>query len=347
MISIAVATATAGIVVGTVTLTGLGLMMTDFVEYISGGNVIVMLLMVALASLVLGMGIPTTANYILVATLMAPVVVELGAQAGLAIPLIAVHMFVFYFGIMADITPPVGLAAFAAAAISREDPIATGLQGAFYALRTAVLPFAFIFNPALLLIGFDSWWDAAITITASIVGILIFAAASMNWFVTRSRLWESAVLLLVCFTLLRPDWWIDRFYPKYVERPASEFLTRVAEAPANERLNFVVSGYNIRGDEITKTVNIPLGPVAPAPQRLRAIGLGVTPLGDTVSITNVQFGSYAKRIGLEVGYEVVAVLEPADRPSHIWPIGAGFLAIGGIALIQRMRVARAPEAQPA
>ncbi len=346
MIGIAVATATAGIVVGTITLTGLGLMMTDLVEYISGGNVIVMLLLIALASLVLGMGIPTTANYILVATLMAPVVVELGAQAGLAIPLVAVHLFVFYFGIMADITPPVGLAAFAAAAISKEDPIATGLQGAFYALRTAVLPFVFIFNPALLLIGFDDWWEMALAVAASMAAILIFAAATMNWFVTRSRLWESAVLLLACFLLLRPDWWIDQFYPRYVERPAAEFMTRVGEAPANKRLSFRVSGYNLNGDEITKTINIPLGPVEPAAQRLRNIGLSVTALGDTVSITNVQFGSYAKRIGLEVGYDIVAVLEPADRPSHVWPIGAGLVLVGGIALIQRMR-ARAPQLQPA
>ncbi|TIT50262.1 MAG: TRAP transporter permease, partial [Mesorhizobium sp.] len=132
MIGIGIATATAGIVVGTITLTGLGLMMTELVEFISGGNVILMLILIAAISLVLGMGIPTTANYILVATLMAPVVVDLGAQAGLPIPLIAVHLFVFYFGIMADITPPVGLAAFAAAAISKEDPIATGFQGALY-----------------------------------------------------------------------------------------------------------------------------------------------------------------------------------------------------------------------
>src|SRR3546814_2439395 len=89
---------------------------------------------------------PTTANYILMATLMAPVVVELGAQSGLVIPLIAVHMFVFYYGIMADITPPVGLATFAAAAISGEDPIKTGIQGVTYAMRTAVLPFMFIFR---------------------------------------------------------------------------------------------------------------------------------------------------------------------------------------------------------
>src|SRR3546814_17938349 len=94
---------------------------------------------------------PTTANYILMATLMAPVVVELGAQSGMVIPLIAVHMFVFYYGIMADITPPVGLATFAAAAISGADPIKTGLPGVTYAIPTAVLPFLFVFNPFLLL----------------------------------------------------------------------------------------------------------------------------------------------------------------------------------------------------
>ena len=269
MIGIGIATATAGIVVGTITLTGLGLMMTELVEFISGGNVILMLVLIAAISLVLGMGIPTTANYILVATLMAPVVVDLGSQAGLAIPLIAVHLFVFYFGIMADITPPVGLAAFAAAAISKEDPIATGFQGAFYSLRTAILPFVFIFNPAILLIGVDTWphifWVAAVSLAA----ILIFSAATMNWFVTKSRLWESAVLLLVCFTLFRPDWWLNQFSPPYEERPASEFLTTVGQAPADARINFVVEGIDLMGDDVRKTINIPLGEPAEPLARLR------------------------------------------------------------------------------
>jgi TRAP transporter 4TM/12TM fusion protein len=118
MIGIGVATAAAGIVVGTVTLTGIGLVMTEFVEFISGGNLMLILLFTAFISLILGMGLPTTANYIVVSTLMAPVIVSLGAQNGLIVPLIAVHLFVFYFGILADDTPPVGLAAFAAAGIS-------------------------------------------------------------------------------------------------------------------------------------------------------------------------------------------------------------------------------------
>ena len=337
MIGIAIATATAGIVVGTITLTGLGLMMTEFVEFVSGGNVIAMLLLIAIISLILGMGIPTTANYILVATLMAPVVVELGAQAGLAIPLIAVHLFVFYFGIMADITPPVGLAAFAAAAISREDPIATGFQGALYSLRTAILPFVFIFNPAILLIGIDDWWQFTVVITTSIVAILLFAAATMNWFLTRSRLWESAVLLLVCFTLFRPDWWLDQFYPKWTELPAKELLTRVEQSPPDRRLTMVVEGTNIEGETVRKTISVPLGDPKEPRLRLRTIGLGVAAAGEKVTISNVAFGSYARRLGLEAGYEVMAVLEPAPRPSQLWPIGGGLLVAGLIALLQWRR----------
>ena len=115
----------------------------------------------------LGLGVPTTANYVLVATLMAPVVVELGAQSGLVIPLIAVHLFVFYYGIMGDITPPVGLATFAAAAISGEDPIETGIQGSIYALRTVILPFIWIFNPQLLLIDVNAWAEVPLVAGAS------------------------------------------------------------------------------------------------------------------------------------------------------------------------------------
>ncbi|MDF5393836.1 DUF3394 domain-containing protein, partial [Vibrio parahaemolyticus] len=191
MIGIGVATAAAGTVVGVVTLTGIGLVMTDFVEFISGGSIILMLLFTAIISLVLGMGLPTTANYIVVSTLMAPVIVTLGAAHGLIIPLIAVHLFVFYFGILADDTPPVGLAAFAAAAIAKSDPIRTGIQGFTYDIRTAILPFMFVFNTQLLLMGVDSWWHLALTVISSIIAMLIFSAATQGWWFTRNKWWET------------------------------------------------------------------------------------------------------------------------------------------------------------
>ena len=123
-VSIGVATAAAGLIIGTVSLTGAHQVIGELVEALSGGNLILMLLLVALMCLILGMGLPTTANYIVVSSLMAPVIVSVGAQSGLIVPLIAVHLFVFYFGILADDTPPVGLAAFAAAQSVKATPFA-------------------------------------------------------------------------------------------------------------------------------------------------------------------------------------------------------------------------------
>jgi len=204
MIGIGVATAAAGIIVGTVSLTGVGLVMTELVELLSGGNLMLMLVLVALISLILGMGLPTTANYIVVSTLMAPVVVELGAQSGLIVPLIAVHMFVFYFGLMADVTPPVGLASFAAAAIARADPIKTGITAFYYSMRTAILPFLFIFNTQLLLIGLSGPLHLILTVVSATVAMLVFAAATQGFFLVKSRWYESLALLLITFTLFRP-----------------------------------------------------------------------------------------------------------------------------------------------
>ena len=155
MIGIGIATATAGVIVGAVSQTGVGLVLADLVELLSMGNLLLMLIFTAVFSLILGMGLPTTANYIVVSSLLAPVVITLGQQNGLIVPLIAVHLFVFYFGIMADVTPPVGLASFAAAAVSKGNPIKTGVQAFYYSLRTALLPFLFIFNTDLLLINID------------------------------------------------------------------------------------------------------------------------------------------------------------------------------------------------
>lgn len=345
MMGIAVATATAGIVVGTMTLTGMSQRMTDLVEVISGGNVILMLLLTASICLIIGLGIPTTASYILVASLMAPVIVELGAQAGVAIPLIAVHLFVFYFGIMADVTPPVGLAAFAAAAISGEDPNKIGWQGTVYSMRTAILPFVFIFNPQMLLIGIESWTQTFIIVAASTAAILLFAAASMNWFVTRSRRWESLVLFLVCFALFRPDWFINQIYPATVEMPASQLMTVVSEAPNDKRINLVVEGQNIEGEDVRKTVSLDLGSVKPTPrERLRATGLTVAGLGDQMTISNVAFGSYAKRVGLEPGFKIVSVIQPAPgRPSSMWVYIPALAVAGLIWWLQRQRVKAASQ----
>ncbi|MEE9240379.1 MAG: TRAP transporter permease [bacterium] len=215
MMGIGVATAAAGIIVGTVTLTGLGSRFIEAIEIISLGNVVLMLVLAAVTSLILGMGLPTTANYIVMATLTAPVIVTLGAKSGLVIPLLAAHLFVFYFGILADDTPPVGLAAFAASAIAKSDPVRTGIQGFIYDLRTAILPFVFIFNLELLMIGGVKangeiiWINDVFRIGwicfASLVAIFAFASALQGYFADDCNWGERGVLFAVCVAAFRPS----------------------------------------------------------------------------------------------------------------------------------------------
>jgi TRAP transporter 4TM/12TM fusion protein len=207
MISVGVATATAGIIVGVVTITGLVGRFITLIDTISMGNVVLMLVFTAITSLILGMGMPTTANYIIMATLTAPVIVQLGADAGLVFPLIAAHLFVFYFGILADDTPPVGLAAYAGAAIARSDPIRTGIQGFTYDLRTAILPFIFIFNNELLMIagvtetGGIIWLDNPIKIGwiffSGLIAMFAFASSLQGHLVDRCSILERLLLLVV------------------------------------------------------------------------------------------------------------------------------------------------------
>jgi TRAP transporter 4TM/12TM fusion protein len=344
MIGIGIATGTAGIIVGGITLTGLGFRMTDFVEVVSMGNVFIMLLFTAFVCLVLGIGVPTTANYILVASLMAPVIVELGAQNGLVIPLIAVHLFVFYYGIMGDITPPVGLASFAAAAISGEDAIHTGIQGSLYALRTVVLPFVFIFNPALLLIDVHGWHEVAIVAGASTVASLTFAAATMGWFRVKCRWWEIVLLLVVTFALFRPDFFMDRMKAPYTEVPAGQIFEVAGKLGEGDRLVLQINGYNIEGDEVRKTVAVQLAsPPGDGRARLRNAGLTVVALGDSVQIGNVAFGSRARKSGFEAGWDVAAVKVPTDRPATWWIYLPALLLAGFIWWLQ----GRQPAAQPA
>ena len=328
MVNIAVATATAGIIVGTITLTGLGFRMTDLVELISGGSVLLMLLFTAFVCLVLGLGVPTTANYILVASLMAPVIVELGAQSGVIIPLIAVHLFVFYYGIMGDITPPVGLATFAAAAISGEDPIKTGIQGSTYALRTVILPFLWIYNPQLLLIGIDSWLEGFLVLAASTVAMLVFAAITMNWFRTRSRWWENLILLAAVFVLFRPNFLMDMVTEPYRSLPVAEWSKVVGEIPDEGRFMVSIAGTTIEGEDSSKALALRLGPPGEPRKRLSDAGLMLVPLGDKLQIASVRFGSAAQKAGFEQGWDVVSLTVPAERPDPHWFFLPAMLLIG-------------------
>lgn len=316
MIGIAVATGTAGIIVGTISLTGAHQVMGEFVEFLSAGNLMLMLVLVAVLSLIMGMGLPTTATYIVITSLMAPVIVTVGAKSGLIVPLIAVHMFVFYFGILADDTPPVGLAAFAAAAISRGDPIRTGVIGFSYDIRTAILPFLFIFNTELLLINVGLLKAIFVFIIATIA-MLLFAAATQNYFLTKSRLWETAALLLIAFTLFRPGYWLNQWIPPYAAIPPSSVVELAAKAPDGGNLRAMLSGEDIAsGKQVVKTVELPLGPQNGdgAERLVKQAGLAFRTEDDKVYVDDVAFGSFAEKQQIDFDWELTSLQVPAQRP---------------------------------
>ncbi|HMP89825.1 MAG TPA: TRAP transporter permease [Kiritimatiellia bacterium] len=211
MMGIGVAVAAAGIIVGIVTL-GLGNVMTELIDWMSGGNLVAMLVITAVVSLILGMGLPTTANYIVMASLTAPAIMLLSHNAGLMIPVLAAHLFVFYFGILSDDTPPVGLSAYAASAISQADPIRTGIQGFIYDMRTAILPFLFIFNTDLLLIGIDNPWHILAIFITGMVAMFAFAAATQGYFRRKNNLLDTILLIMVIPVIMCP-WLMDKLYP--------------------------------------------------------------------------------------------------------------------------------------
>jgi len=345
MIGIGLATATAGVIVGTVTLTGVGQVMADLVEFMSGGNLILMLIMVGLLSLVLGMGLPTTANYIVVSSLMAGVVVELGAQSGLIVPLIAVHLFVFYFGIMADVTPPVGLASFAAAAVSGGDAIKTGFVAFFYSLRTVALPFVFIFNTDLLLINVTWYQGILVFITASIA-ILVFTAGTMGWFLTKSRAYESVMLLLVAFALFRPDFVMDRIQPPFEQVQPSGFTTALGSATAGDELRMVISGPDYDTGETKETTLVLPVVEGSGEERLAASGLILLDEEGVVKMDEPSFSSpFADALSSFDFYgdnpvQIASVQAPANQlPKELVFIPA-LILLALIAFLQRARISR-------
>jgi TRAP transporter 4TM/12TM fusion protein len=346
MIGIGVATAAAGIVVGTVTLTGIGQVMIELVEYISGGNIMLILFFTAIICLILGMGLPTTANYIVVSTLMAPVIVELGAESGLVVPLIAVHMFVFFFGILADDTPPVGLAAFAASAIAKSDPVKTGIQGFAYDIRTAILPFMFIFNTQLLLIGIGSIWELLLVIISAVVAMLLFAAATQGYWMTKSKIWESLLLLLVAFILFRPGFFWDKIYEPFLQKEPANIYQVAEEAGPGGRLSLVATGMNIEGDEERKAVLLPLSDAETGKQRVEDAGLELR-IGEdgkllvedgVITIDMVGFDSAAQKLGLDFEWKIENLQVEAKRPPKHLMFFPALLLLGLIWLLQKRRI---------
>jgi TRAP transporter 4TM/12TM fusion protein len=338
MTGIGIATATAGIIVGSVSLTGVGQVMTELIELISGGSFVLVLIFTAIICLILGMGLPTTANYIVVASLMAKVIEDLGKQNGLDIPPIAIHLFVFYFGIMADVTPPVGLASFAAAAVSGGDPIRTGIQAFVYSIRTVILPFIFIYNTDLLLVGIDSVWHAIFIFILATIAILLFASSTQGYFLVRNKFYESVILLLVAFSLFRPEFFVNVLSSPYEETSPRSLEKAIGETPEGMSMKLHIKGENLFGDTKRFIVHLPVETHNNTPhQTLNNYGLVLRHVGPHVVVDDVVFNSQADKDGISFDFVVESVEVPREQFSQKWIHLGSVLLLGFVLLSQRPR----------
>ena len=326
MIAVGIAIATAGIIVGAVGSTGLSTNLIIVIESVAKDNVIILILLTIILCLLLGMGLPTTANYVVVASLMSMVLIDVGNASGYIFPLIAVHLFVFYFGLMADVTPPVGLASYAAAGISGGDPLRTGVQAFWYSLRTGVLPVVFLFNHELLLIGIENIWHGLLVIVTSLLGILVFTAATQSWLFNKMRFYEVIVFLIISISLLAPEFALNKFYPKFNFIESKDIksinfdnnkdihfkITRLSEY--GERYKLFV----IQKNDFEKSFNVE--------------DYGLTIINDqgNLVVDNLKWNGKAKKDGFEIGDIITELkIENLNRPNKyfVYPIAVLILIV--------------------
>lgn len=172
----------------------------------------------------------------------------------------------------------------------------------------------FIFNHQLLLIDIDNVAVGAAVVVATIVGMLVFVAVTQHWFLVRSRVWETAILLIACVTLFRPGLFMDRIVAPHDTLPAPSLFEVVEAAPAGAMVRFRVEDVSPRGDLVQRTVALRLGPAAPADERLLAAGAVIEDRDGRVVVADIRFRSEAERVGLDFGQEVVSVDRPNERP---------------------------------
>jgi len=328
MVGVGIAIATAGVIVGAVGSTGLSTNLIIVIESIAKDNVIILIFLTIILCLLLGMGLPTTANYVVVASLMAMVLVDVGNASGFVFPLIAVHLFVFYFGLMADVTPPVGLASYAAAAISGGDPLKTGVQAFWYSLRTGILPIVFLFNHELLLIGVEDIWHALLVIATSLIGILIFTAATQRWFFNKLHWYEIIVFLFISISLLSPEFVLNKFYPKYNYKDINQI--QLLELDPKKEIHFKVTRPSEYGERY-KLFVIEKNTFE-TKFNLDEYGISLIKEEKRIVVDTLKWNGKAKKSGFETGDFISELkVENLDRPNKriIYPLAILLLIIFG------------------
>jgi TRAP transporter 4TM/12TM fusion protein len=225
-LAVAMACACAGIVIGCVTITGLGITFTQFVIALSQNSLVLALALTAMAGIILGMGMPTTPSYIVMVSLLVPAIIKLGAIAP------AAHMFAFYFAILSAITPPVALAVFAAAGLARANLWSTGWESVRLAAPAYIIPFMFIYEPSLLLIG--DWVTSLTSSLTALLGVVCLAAGLQGWLLREARWWERGLLIAAALLLIKPGYLTDGLgLACFGAAFALQWLGRTARAPGD------------------------------------------------------------------------------------------------------------------
>ncbi len=328
MVGVGIAIATAGIIVGAVGSTGLSTNLIIVIESIAKDNVMILLFLTIILCLLLGMGLPTTANYVVVASLMATVLVDVGNASGFIFPLIAVHLFVFYFGLMADVTPPVGLASYAAAAISGGDPLRTGVQAFWYSLRTGILPIVFLFNHELLLIGVENFWHAILIIATSLIGILIFTAATQGWFINKLKWYETIIFLVISISFLAPEFVLNKFYPKYNYFDINQIQNSKLDSEKEIRIKITrESEYGERYKLFVIKKN-----TFKANFDFQEFGIDLIEQDSKIVVDRIKWNGLAKKSGIEMGDIITEFkMENLNRPDKkiVYPIALFLILVFG------------------
>ncbi len=342
MITVSIAVAAAGLVMGSIGASGLSNALQEILTATAGDNIFLILVATAILSIILGMGLPTTANYLIVSTLMVGIVANSGLAAGFEFPLVAIHLFCFYFGLMADVTPPVGLASYAAASISRADPIRTGIQAFWYSSRTAILPFVFLFNAELLLIGVNSILLGLLVFAMSLTAVLSFTALSQGFMRVRLNLAEYALLAVATVILFVPELLRDQIVPE-VRSPVE--IAQFADGVDESRITLNV--VTVFGDE--RNVNIDRQDVGSGPISWENLGVSAQPSllrDEGLQLTLTQFAGPGAKAGLSNGMTVLSATTTEDRIRKHWFYLPGLLMVILVYLWQGARARKQPAPVP-
>ncbi len=334
MITVSIAVAAAGLVMGSIGASGLSNALQEILTATAGDNIFMILIATAILSIILGMGLPTTANYLIVSTLMVGIVANSGIAAGYEFELVGIHLFCFYFGLMADVTPPVGLASYAAASISRADPIKTGFQAFWYSSRTTILPFVFLFNAELLLIGVNSLFIGVLVFVMSLIAVLAFTAISQGYMRVRLNLAEYALLAVATVILFLPELLLNQVVPEIREPFAIE---RLADGVDEDKITLkTITAF---GDE--RIVTVERGDVDGPVISWNSLGVSALPSlmhDEGLQITLKQFSGPGAKAGLSNGMTVLDATSTQERMSKHWFYLPGLLIVILIYLWQGRRL---------